>query len=351
VTIDDQAANERGANSAGANRPEAQEPPLKVSGLHVTVRTGSAELRILRGVSFEVLRGQMLALIGESGAGKSTCARAIMGLLPPDASTEGSVRVDDQELVGLGERELSHVRGRDVAMVFQDPQRSLNPTKRVGAQIVEALRIHLDLSRQAARERALELMSVVRLPSPRSRFDDYPHQLSGGMRQRVMIAMALACDPKVLIADEATSALDVTTQAQIMDLLAECQQRYGLAVVLVSHDLGLAAEYADAVAVMYAGTIVEAASAERLFSSVQMPYTHALLDAVPSLEEPAHALIPVRSGIAPDPANLPAGCPFSPRCPVVEDRCLTAAPRLEEVREGHRVACWRPGDWPEGGEG
>jgi ABC-type dipeptide/oligopeptide/nickel transport system ATPase component len=173
-------------------------------------------------------------------------------------------------------------------MVFQDPQRSLNPTKRVGAQIVEALRIHLDLSRESAREHALELMSVVRLPSPRARFGDYPHQLSGGMRQRVMIAMALACDPKVLIADEATSALDVTTQAQIMDLITECQERYGLAVLLVSHDLGLAAEYADAVAVMYAGAIVESASVGSLFSSVQMPYTHALLDAIPSLEDPAH---------------------------------------------------------------
>jgi oligopeptide/dipeptide ABC transporter ATP-binding protein len=345
--IDDRPAEAHGADDAMARRSEAEEPPLNVTDLRVTVRSGSTETRILRGVSFAVLRGQMLALIGESGAGKSTCARAIMGLLPPGSKTEGSVRVGGRELVGLSERNMSHVRGRDVAMVFQDPQRSLNPTKRVGAQIVEALRIHLDLSRESAREHALELMSVVRLPSPRARFGDYPHQLSGGMRQRVMIAMALACDPKVLIADEATSALDVTTQAQIMDLITECQERYGLAVLLVSHDLGLAAEYADAVAVMYAGAIVESASVGSLFSSVQMPYTHALLDAIPSLEDPAHVLIPVRGGTAPDLANMPTGCPFWPRCPVAEDKCRAVAPPLEEVREGHRVACWRPGDWPE----
>jgi oligopeptide/dipeptide ABC transporter ATP-binding protein len=328
---------------AGSENGEAREPAplLEVTDLRVRFTRGGRAVHAVNGLSYRLAQGRMLAIIGESGSGKSVSSRALMGLLPTTAQVSGSARFDGTELVGLPEREMRRHRGADIAMVFQDPARSLNPTMRVGVQITEAIRAHADLDRKAAKERAIELLQLVRLPAPERRFHEYPHQLSGGMRQRVMIAIALAGRPRLLIADEATSALDVTTQAQIMELLVELQERLGMAVILISHDLALAASYADDVVVMYGGRAVERASAATLFASVRMPYTCALLGAIPLLERPAHTQLPVVSGQPPDPAALPVGCPFRPRCGSATDECATAPP-FEEHEPGHWWACWHP---------
>ena len=268
-----------------------------------------------------------------------------MGLLPTGTEISGSARLRGTELIGLSDGQLRKHRGSDMAMVFQDPARSLNPTMRVGKQITEAITTHRKVSKSDARDQAIELLRLVRIPAPERRFHEYPHQLSGGMRQRVVIAMALACRPKLLIADEATTALDVTTQAQIMELLLELQQELDMALIFISHDLGLAASYADEVVVMYAGKIVEQAPAKRLFGTggtVKMRYTRALLDAIPHLERPAHTELPVVTGRPPDPTMLPVGCSFAPRCPSAADDCTAKAPALTEHAPGHRWACWHP---------
>ena len=314
---------------------------LEVQDLKVAFASGGREVRAVDGVSYSVYAGQTLAIVGESGSGKTVSCRAVIGLLPPSAVVTGSARFQDAELIGLTDDQLRPHRGADVAMVFQDPARSLNPTMRIGAQIAEAVRAHRRLSLPEARARAVELLRLVHMPLPERRCADYPHQLSGGMRQRVMIAIALACRPKLLIADEATTALDVTTQAQIMELLLELQAELGMALMLISHDLGLAASYADEVIVMYAGRIVEQAPASRLFRHVRMPYTQALLEAIPRLERPAHSLLPVVGGRPPDGALL-LGCSFAPRCRWAADDCRDAAPPLAEHEPGHRWACWHP---------
>ncbi len=268
-----------------------------------------------------------------------------MGLLPTGTEISGSARLRGTELIGLSDGQLRKHRGSEMAMVFQDPARSLNPTMRVGKQITEAITTHRKVSKSDARDQAIELLRLVRIPAPERRFHEYPHQLSGGMRQRVVIAMALACRPKLLIADEATTALDVTTQAQIMELLLELQQELDMALIFISHDLGLAASYADEVVVMYAGKIVEQAPAKRLFGAggtVKMRYTRALLDAIPHLERPAHTDLPVVTGRPPDPTMLPVGCSFAPRCPSAADDCTAKAPALTEHAPGHRWACWHP---------
>jgi oligopeptide/dipeptide ABC transporter ATP-binding protein len=315
---------------------------LLVENLRVTFARGGPPVHAVNGISYQVRAGRMLAIIGESGSGKSVSVRALMGLLPPSARITGSARLVGNELVGLDERSMRQIRGRDIAMVFQDPARSLNPTMSVGAQIVEAIRTHRrEVSKAAAAERAVELLRLVRLPAAERRFHEYPHQLSGGMRQRVMIAIALASNPKVLIADEATTALDVTTQAQIMELLVDLQQRLGTAVVIISHDLGLAASYADEVLVMYAGRIVEQAETGTLFGNVRMPYTKALLAAIPQLSTPSHSLLAVIGGQPPDLSDLPAGCSFAPRCPRAGEECAER-PELIEHEPRHRYACWHP---------
>jgi oligopeptide/dipeptide ABC transporter ATP-binding protein len=315
---------------------------LDVEDLKVTFSGRGRPVRAVDGVSYRVYPGQTLAIVGESGSGKTVSCRALMGLLPPSAVIAGSAAFAGRQLIGLTDEQLRRHRGADVAMVFQDPTRSLNPTMRVGGQIAEAVRAHRRVSRPQAREDAVDLLRLVRIPLPERRFDEYPHQLSGGMRQRVMIAIALACRPRLLIADEATTALDVTTQAQIMELLLELQAELGMALMLISHDLGLAASYADEVLVMYAGRIVEQAPAAQLFSRVRMPYTQALLEAIPRLERPAHAPLPVIGGRPPDLSALPAGCSFAPRCRHAADDCRAAEPPLAEHEPGHRFACWHP---------
>jgi oligopeptide/dipeptide ABC transporter ATP-binding protein len=317
-------------------------PLLEIGDLRVDFRQAGRVVRAVDGLSYQAEKARTLALIGESGSGKTVSARAIMGLLAPTAHVSGSIRYEGQELVGLPERRMRALRGSQIAMVFQDPARSLNPTLRVGDQITEAIHVHRKASKAEAQDRAVELMELVRLPAARERFRQYPHQLSGGMRQRVMIAIALAGDPRLLIADEATTALDVTTQAQIMELLRDLQQRLGMALIMISHDLGLAASYADEVLVMYAGRAVERAATRTLFGQVRMPYTRALLGAIPRLENPPHATLTAVPGQPPDLASQPPGCPFAPRCPEVTDKCREIAPPLDEGEPGHLWACWHP---------
>jgi oligopeptide/dipeptide ABC transporter ATP-binding protein len=316
---------------------------LDIEDLRVTFPgSKNHEVRAVDGLSYSVYAGQTLAIVGESGSGKTVSCRAIMGLLPPAATVTGSARFQGIQLIGLPEDRLREHRGADVAMVFQDPARSLNPTMRVGAQIAEAVRVHRAVTKAQAKQEAVDLLRLVHMPLPERRCAEYPHQLSGGMRQRVMIAIALACRPRLLIADEATTALDVTTQAQIMELLLELQAELGMALMLISHDLGLAGAYADEVIVMYAGRIVEQAPAADLATRVRMPYTQALFEAIPRLERPAHAPLPVIGGRPPDAATLLPGCAFEPRCGHADDDCRAAAPPLAEHEPGHRWACWHP---------
>ena len=328
--------------------PEAGSPLLEVTGLRVRFRQrGGRDVHAVNGVSYSLESGRTLAIVGESGCGKTVSSRAVMGLLPETATVTGSVRFAGQELLGLTDKQMREHRGTDVAMVFQDPTRSLNPTMRIGEQITEAIRAHQSIDKRSARDRAVELLELVRMPLPRRRFVEYPHQLSGGMRQRVMIAIALACHPKLLIADEATTALDVTTQAQIMELLVDLQRELGMGLMLISHDLGLAASYADEVIVMYAGRVVERAATRQLFGHVRMPYTKVLLEAIPRLDRPAHSPLPVVGGRPPDLVTLPAGCPFAPRCPRARDHCREESPPLAEHEPGHLWACWYPCEDPD----
>jgi oligopeptide/dipeptide ABC transporter ATP-binding protein len=323
--------------------PDHEVPVLQVTDLKVRFHHKGAVVRAVNGISYTVRAGETLAIIGESGSGKTVSSRAVTGLLPDTAQVEGSVLLNGEELIGLSEKAMRRHRGTDLATVFQDPARSLNPTMRVGQQINEAIRLHTDISKNEAKDRAIELLRLVRLSAPERRYFEYPHQMSGGMRQRVMIAIALSCHPKVLIADEATTALDVTTQAKIMELIADLQAEFNMAVIMISHNLGLAASYADHVVVMYAGQVVEQADTKTLFAHVRMPYTKLLLEATPRLDRPAHTLLPKSaSGPPPDLRHLKAGCAFAPRCPQAQDRCQEAAPPMETDNSGHGFACWFP---------
>ncbi len=315
---------------------------LELRELRVEFSTYGGVVKAVRGVSLELERGRTLAVVGESGCGKSVTFQAAMGLIPspPGRVTGGSVRFDGVELVGATVEVLNRVRGKEVGMIFQDPMTSLNPTMKVGRQITEALRFHEGLSGAAARERAVELLDRVRIPEARARADDYPFQFSGGMRQRVMIAMAIACRPKLLVADEPTTALDVTVQAQILDLLRDLQREHGMAIVLITHDLGVVAQMADEVAVMYAGQIVERGSVDDVFYRPAHPYTLGLKQAMPSDAEGTRARLEPIEGSPPDLFSPPPGCPYFDRCPWAMKVCGPDLPPLWAVQPGHAARCW-----------
>ncbi len=316
---------------------------LKVDNLRTYFPTRAGLVRAVDGVSLHLDKGELLGLVGESGCGKSITALSIMRLIaPPGKIAGGEIIFDGKNLLTLSEPEMRQIRGDDIAMIFQDPMTSLNPVFTVGEQIAEALRLHRKLSRKAARAAAIEAMREVAIPDPARRADDYPHQLSGGMRQRVMIAMALACDPKLLIADEPTTALDVTIQAQILELLNELRKSRDLAVLLITHDLGVVAEVADRVAVMYTGKIVEESPVEELFARPKHPYTEGLLRSVPklTLEDVAKKeRLETIEGVVPSPTNLPPGCHFEPRCPYRMPRCREEEIPLYDLEGEVKVRC------------
>ena len=332
---DDVAARAATPGSAGS-------AVLEVTDLTVDFPTEDGVVHAVRGVSYAVGRGETIGIVGESGSGKSVTSLAIMGLLPRTARVGGSVRLHGRELLGLSERDLSNVRGKQVAMIFQDPMTSLNPVYTVGWQLAEALRAHDDsLSKPAARDRSIELLKLVEIPNAEHRVDQYPHEYSGGMRQRAVIAIGMANNPEVIIADEPTTALDVTIQAQVLETLKKAQQETGAALVLITHDLGVVAGVADRVLVMYAGRPVELGGVEDIYYSPRMPYTVGLLGSLPRLDSRTQERLTPIQGAPPSLINLPAGCPFGPRCPLHQQRCDEEEPPLEVV-DGvdHLAACW-----------
>ncbi|WP_267595955.1 ABC transporter ATP-binding protein [Carbonactinospora thermoautotrophica] len=320
---------------------EATRPPLlEVDNLHVEFRTPHGVAKAVNGVSYHVNAGETLAVLGESGSGKSVTAQAIMGILdtPPGFVTRGEVRFNGVNLLTLPEEQRRQIRGRRISMIFQDALSALNPVFSVGWQIGEMFRVHLGMSKADAKKKAIELMERVRIPAARERVNDYPHQFSGGMRQRVMIAMAIALDPDVLIADEPTTALDVTVQAQIMELLAELQRESNMALILITHDLGVVADVADRIAVMYAGRIVEQAPVHELYRAPAHPYTKGLLQSIPRVDFKGRELSAIK-GLPPNLMHIPPGCAFHPRCPYAREKCRTEMPPLYEVAAGRGSAC------------
>lgn len=315
---------------------------LRVENLETTFFTKRGALKAVDGVSFTINKGETLGIVGESGCGKSVTSFSILGLLShPGKVTGGKIIFDGQDLAIMPVADLRKIRGKRIAMIFQEPMTALNPVLTVGYQICEQLLTHEDLSHSAARERAVELLKVVGIPSPDKRVDDYPHQLSGGMRQRAMIAMALSCKPDLLIADEPTTALDVTIQAQILDLLQRLQDELNMSIQFITHDLGVISEIADRVIVMYAGTIVEEATADQLFAHARHPYTVGLMNSIPYIGRIQKRLATI-PGVVPALSELPTGCRFQNRCPRAIDVCRRVAPKLEVVAEGHRIACFNP---------
>jgi peptide/nickel transport system ATP-binding protein len=320
------------------------EPLLDVRDLSVRFDTDEGTVHAVDRMSLTLEPRQVLGIVGESGCGKSVTALSILGLLPKTATVTGSVRFDGTELLGASRSDLRKIRGRQISFVFQEPMTSLNPVFRIGRQIDEVVQEHMNVSKREARARALELLDLVHIPDPSRRVDEYPHQLSGGMRQRVMIAMALACDPKILIADEPTTALDVTIQAGILDLLRELRERLGTAIVLITHNLGVVADLADRVVVMYAGRKAEEAPVRELFAHPQHPYTIGLLGAVPRAGAARNGRLQEIPGRVPSLAELPGHCAFADRCPRADEQSWSEVPVLREVRHDHAVACFHPGE-------
>ncbi|MGK4582817.1 ABC transporter ATP-binding protein [Kitasatospora sp. HPMI-4] len=312
----------------------ADEPLLQVRDLHVEFRTRDGVAKAVNGVSYGVRAGETLAVLGESGSGKSVTAQAVMGILdsPPGFVTGGEILFKGRDLLKMGQEERRRIRGSQLAMIFQDALSALNPVHSVGYQLGEMFRVHRGASRREARARAVELMDKVRIPAAKERADDYPHQFSGGMRQRIMIAMALALEPDLIIADEPTTALDVTVQAQVMELLAELQREYRMGLILITHDLGVVADVADKIAVMYAGRIVETAPVHELYAHPAHPYTRGLLDSIPRLDQKGQDLYAIK-GLPPNLLRIPPGCAFSPRCPRAQQICRQEVPRLFQVTE------------------
>jgi peptide/nickel transport system ATP-binding protein len=324
-------------------RCEAVSALLEIHDLKTYIRQRKGEVRAVDGVSLYIEEGETLGLVGESGCGKTMTGMSIMRLLPPGGYIAGgSIVLDGKELVGMPERDLRKVRGNDVAVIFQDPMTSLNPTMTIGKQIAEMVRIHRQVKQEEALDRAAEVLSLVGMPNPKERLKDYPHQLSGGLRQRVMIAMALSCDPKLLIADEPTTALDVTIQLQILELLYSLKQRLRMAVLLITHDMGVIAGRADRVNVMYAGKIVEAAPTVELFDSMHHPYTEALLASIPRLDQRADTRLYSIPGLPPDLSHPPTWCRFQPRCRYATARCREEEPELTGETPEHLYACFNP---------
>ncbi|HEV2336761.1 MAG TPA: ABC transporter ATP-binding protein [Stellaceae bacterium] len=325
------------------------ETVLEVEGLRTYLFTRLGVVKAVDDVSFAVRRGDTLAIVGESGCGKTMTALSLLRLVPnpPGRIFSGSIKIDGKDLVKLDEAEMREIRGNEISMIFQEPMTSLNPVMTIGAQISETIRLHQDLSKAEAAEKAVDMLRLVRIPEPAQRAKEYPHQLSGGMRQRAMIAMALACNPRVLIADEPTTALDVTIQAQILDLILDLQKKLGTAVVLITHDLAVVAETAQHVIVMYAGKKVEEANVEELFEAPLHPYTHGLLASIPQLAViggeagvAANGRLKEIPGLVPALTNLPPGCSFAPRCAFADERCRSLSPPYEQKRPGHWAACW-----------
>jgi len=331
-------------------------PVLEVEGLQTYFYTRGGLVKAVDGVSFALARGETLAIVGESGCGKSVTALSLMRLVAePGRIVGGAVKLDGVDLMGLDEPAMRQIRGNRISMIFQEPMTSLNPVMTIGRQIGEALILHQDMSQKAALARAVDMLQLVGIPEPRQRVKEYPHQLSGGMRQRAMIAMALACNPKVLIADEPTSALDVTIQAQILELIAKLQRELGTAVILITHDLGVVAETAERVIVMYAGRKVEEAPVGELFARPLHPYTRGLMSSIPRLALMRREAAPVRlqeiPGIVPALSNLPPGCIFAPRCALADDTCRGRYPAYTQRGPGHWAACWHSDKLAEGAGG
>ena len=319
-------------------------PELLVKNLKVSFSTSKKELIAVRGISYQLNQGEILALVGESGCGKTVSALSILRLIqePPGKIVSGEILFAGKDLLKLKKKELQDRRGKDIAMIFQDPMTSLNPVLTIGEQIIETLLRHTSLSRKKAREKSFRLLEQVEIPSPKQKLDQYPHQLSGGMRQRVMIAMALSCSPRILIADEPTTALDVLIQAQILSLLKKIKNDTQMSILLITHDLGVVAEVAERVMVMYAGEIVESGSVYDLFRSPLHPYTIGLMESIPTLESTQQKLSKLKeiSGTVPSLSQVPFGCPFHPRCSAAETRCKTDKPKLKKISQTHSVSCW-----------
>jgi peptide/nickel transport system ATP-binding protein len=321
-----------------------QDIVLSVRGLQTTFHTRAGPVRAVDGISYDIGKGRTLGIVGESGCGKSVTSYSVMRLIePPGEITGGAVLLHGEDLLSLPEERMEELRGSRVAMIFQEPMTALNPVLTIGYQMDEQIVRHMGLTRRQSRERALEMLEMVGIPAPRERYESYPHQLSGGMRQRAMIAMALSCEPDCLIADEPTTALDVTIQGQILELIQRLQQRMHMAVQFITHDLGVISEVADDVLVMYAGTACERASTDRLMDAPRHPYTVALLQSIPRIGRRATRL-PAIGGTVPTLHELPAGCPFQNRCPRVLDRCRAERPVMRAVAPGHELACFNPVD-------
>ena len=333
-----------------ASTRETDGPLLELEDVRTHFQTPRGLVHAVDGVSLKLERGKALGIVGESGSGKTILSRSIMGLLPPRGTVRlGSIRFEGREIGGLSRRAMRDVWGKEMAMIFQDPMTSLNPLMKIGAQIAEPLRIHLDMPKALAWTTAEKLMQDVRIPAPGRRLQQYPHEMSGGMRQRIMIAIAMACGPTLLLADEPTTALDVTVQAQILDLLGEQRRDRNMSLLLVTHDLGVVAGHTDDIGVMYGGKLVEMAPTRELFANMKMPYTEALLHSIPKLADKSHTRLNVITGRPPDLVHPPVGCRFSPRCPYVQERCRDEEPPLIPTVEDprHTYACWYPVGSPE----
>ncbi len=318
------------------------DPLLSVQNLSTSFFTSEGVVKAVNDVSYDLLPGQTLGLVGESGSGKSVSALSLLRLIPnpPGKIVNGEVWFDGEELMAVDDSRMREIRGNDIAMVFQEPMTSLNPVLTIGRQLTEAIELHMGLNRTQANERAIELLNMVGIPAAEQRLFDFPHQFSGGMRQRVMIAMALSCDPKLLLADEPTTALDVTIQAQVLEVMARLSRELGTAVIVITHNLGVVARYADRVNVMYGGRIVESGDATEIYARPKHAYTLGLLESVPRLDARTGRLIPIE-GTPPDLTNLPDGCSFAPRCRFATDQCINERPELVEFAPGHLVACWQ----------